>query len=114
MTIVEQELIETQAPADPLQEEVSRILEDAAEKIEQRGWYNGDEQYWGITVCPGLAINELAAIRDPHHSRSLCFLAHLRLRNHLGLQPNSSIPIWNDQQTDARVVIRALREAAAA
>ncbi len=113
MSIAEQELIEAQAPVDPLKEEVSRILEGAAELIEKCGWYHGNKSDWGSTHCAGTSINEMAHRADPFRTKPLAFLAYRRLQNHLGLGIGYRIPFWNDAQTDARVVTRALREAAA-
>lgn len=91
----------------------SRILERAAELIEERGWFRYDTN--GSELCAGLAIN-VAQLSFKGTTTFDNLSARVKLNKYLGLDHDiHSAPLseWNDAQTDARVVIRALREAAA-
>lgn len=117
----------TVLPAVSPPDEAALVLEEGADVIERDGWWDGvltDEGLIPENVkCVALAINHVCERRGLSRTDSsvLNKAARHRFRQHLGLEEregsidhwvNDSIPPWNDAQKDARVVIRAMREAA--
>ncbi len=87
---------------------VTRTLLDAADLIEQEGWWNGKERPIGNETCPFYAM--LAVLAASHGDMATMEAAEKRLL--ANVHPYSSIADWNDAQAGGSVVIAVLREAA--
>lgn len=111
----------------------SEILDQAADVIEQRGWWRGDYmpdlnelQLRDVTVdsCPvcllgGLNVAVGNAPDEPiyREANSAAFAAASAFADHLGIPLTVSATSlgddWNDRQRSAEDVVRELRAAAA-
>jgi hypothetical protein len=98
--------------------EVAKVLNDAADLIEQRGWAKraGARDSTGTLVAPldpyACRWCATGAIERAAGGFSLMAPALVALRRHLGLRGFGGVPGWNDRQPNARPVIAALRAAA--
>lgn len=79
-------------------------LNDAADLIEQKGWWNGEGAQGG-NHCVITAIAEVTPYTEQHAPVQIAF------ERRLGLLDFAS-PSWNDQQPNGEVVVEALRTAA--
>jgi hypothetical protein len=92
--------------------DVAKVLNGAADLIEQRGWCTGTFQDASGRVSVAAAINQVVYAQPGSGRWRLYKAAYTALLAHVGLPSHALLSTWNDRQSDAEPVVAALRAAA--
>ena len=102
--------------AEPENEPWRKLLLDAANLIERKGWCRNDLQSHGRYCTVGALLKVSGtSIRDYNEGGSapdLVGKAEAKIMAHLGYDNYDCVPDWNDKQKRGKVVIETLRKIA--
>jgi hypothetical protein len=97
----------------------AEVLDAAADLIEERGWWNGEEEqrdgFCAVTAITRIVTNEYRGwprpltIPELYEEMHLVSAAEDALATHVGA---TRVATWNDSQS-AEVVVRSMRDCAA-
>jgi hypothetical protein len=98
--------------------DVAKVLNDAADLIERKGWTRGTRardargtpvRYWSTEATQWCAMG---AVENFAGSWGLALDALNAVRRHVAIPPSVPIATWNDAQPGPEPVVAALRAAA--